>query len=249
MELYVFLGPTLSVSEARGILDARYLPPVSAGDVASLVGSKPAAIAIIDGYFHQAPAVRHKEILYALSSGVRVFGSSSMGALRAAELACFGMEGVGRVFEMYRSGALEDDDEVAVAHASASDGYRPLSEAMVNIRESLRRAEQAGVISASTHEFFAREAKRRFYPERIWPVLHEEAQRRGVRRAERDALTAFVREHKINLKAEDARSLLRHLAAISATGIDPHVPTFELHVTVHWRDAMSPRPREQPDPT
>ena len=32
------------------------------------------------------------EVLYALANGVRVFGASSMGALRAAELHAFGME-------------------------------------------------------------------------------------------------------------------------------------------------------------
>jgi hypothetical protein len=41
-----------------------------------------------------------------------------MGALRAAELHTFGMVGVGRVFEGYRDGVYEDDDEVAVVHGS-----------------------------------------------------------------------------------------------------------------------------------
>ncbi len=53
---------------------------------------------LIDGYFHQVPSVQHKEILYALHQGLAVFGCSSMGALRAAELADFGMVGIGRVF-------------------------------------------------------------------------------------------------------------------------------------------------------
>ena len=48
-----------------------------------------------------------------------------MGALRAAELHVFGMVGVGRVFELFRDGLLEDDDEVAVAHGPADSGYQP----------------------------------------------------------------------------------------------------------------------------
>ena len=71
------------------------------------------AIGIIDGYFENIPSVWHKEILWAMSQGIHVFGSASMGALRAAELAPFGMEGVGAIFEAYRDGWLEDDDEVA----------------------------------------------------------------------------------------------------------------------------------------
>ena len=84
---------------------------------------QPAAIAIIDGYFDSVPAVSHKEILVALSMGVPVYGAASMGALRVAELHHFGMIGVGRIFERYREGSLEDDDEVAVVHGSADAGF------------------------------------------------------------------------------------------------------------------------------
>lgn len=144
MNIFVFLGPTLPVAEARRILDATYLPPVSMGDVYALMKRQPKVIAIIDGLFQRVPAVWHKEILFALSRGVRVFGSSSMGALRAAELHTFGMEGAGQVFEAYRDGLYEDDDEVAVIHSPEEFGYRQLSEAMVNLRAGLRRAEPAG---------------------------------------------------------------------------------------------------------
>ena len=44
------------------------------------------AIGIIDGYFERVPSVWHKEILWAMAEGIHVFGSASMGALRAAEL-------------------------------------------------------------------------------------------------------------------------------------------------------------------
>ena len=150
--VFVFLGPSLPVDEARRILDAIYLPPVSMGDVYRLMARAPRVIAIIDGLFEQTPAVWHKEILYALSRGVRVLGASSMGALRAAELAAFGMEGVGEVFEAFHRGELEDDDEVAVAHAPAADGYRSLSDAMVNLRAGLREARDTGRISAASHD-------------------------------------------------------------------------------------------------
>ena len=69
-----------------------------------------------------------------------MFGAASMGALRAAELAAFGMEGVGAIFEAFREGVLEDDDEVAVIHGPAEFGYPVLSEAMVNIRRTLSDA-------------------------------------------------------------------------------------------------------------
>ena len=139
--LVVFVGPTLEPRDlalAGGFVG---LPPVSQGDVYRAAKSRPRAIGIIDGYFSGAPSVWHKEILWAISEGVPVFGSASMGALRAAELHSFGMRGVGRIFESFRDGALEDDDEVAVLHGPAEIGYLAASEPMVNIRETLALAE------------------------------------------------------------------------------------------------------------
>ena len=72
-------------------------PPICQGDLSTaLERSRPAAILIVDGEFSQNLSVWHKEILHALHLGVRVIGVSSMGALRAAELDRFGMEGSGR---------------------------------------------------------------------------------------------------------------------------------------------------------
>ena len=114
MTSIVFVGPTLEPEEVAAAGDFTCLPPVSQGDVYRAARSRPRAIGIIDGYFSGAPSVWHKEILWAISEGVPVFGSASMGALRAAELHSYGMRGVGRIFEAFRDGVLEDDDEVAV---------------------------------------------------------------------------------------------------------------------------------------
>ena len=69
-----------------------------------------------------------------------------MGALRAVELEPFGMIGIGRVFEAYRRGFLEGDDEVAVLHGPAEIGYPTLTEALVNFRASLEQARDMGLV-------------------------------------------------------------------------------------------------------
>src|SRR5579859_4749374 len=112
METVIFLGPTLEVNEARKVLGGEYLPPAAQGDLYRVARERPFSIGLVDGYFEHVPAVWHKEILWALSQGIHVFGAASMGALRAAELHPFGMQGVGRIFEAFRDGMLEDDDEV-----------------------------------------------------------------------------------------------------------------------------------------
>ena len=94
-KVIIFLGPSLSFSEARYIFpNALYLPPIKCGDILHVLRLQPNYIVIIDGYFEKTAAVWHKEILYTLSKGIQVIGSSSMGALRAAELTYFGMLGV-----------------------------------------------------------------------------------------------------------------------------------------------------------
>jgi len=145
-DIVVFLGPSLAVDEARTTLPARYLGPARCGDVLRARRLSPRAIAIVDGVFARSAAIWHKEILLALEDGISVFGASSMGALRAAELVPFGMVGIGRIFEAYRDGLYTDDDEVALLHGPADSAYRGLSEAMVNIRSTVAHAVCSGVI-------------------------------------------------------------------------------------------------------
>jgi hypothetical protein len=137
----VFAGPTLPRKPDaiwRSLLAACDLrPPAQRGDVLTALVDRPDALVLIDGYYYSVPAVTHKELLYALDAGVRVFGAASLGALRAAEMAPLGMTGVGQVFEWYRSGALDGDDEVAILHAAAEQSYRGLTVALVELRHAL----------------------------------------------------------------------------------------------------------------
>src|SRR5262245_42116940 len=201
MTTCVFTGPTLPVSDARSMLDAVYLPPVQQGDVYRAVAQhRPRALGIIDGYFQQVPSVWHKEILWAMAQGVHVFGSASMGALRAAELTAFGMHGVGRIFEAYRDGSLapyeaeafEDDDEVAVVHGAAEAGFVVLSEAMVNIRCTLASAVDVGVITAATRDTLVRLAKELFYPDRSYQRLLAIGAKHGLAVTDLEALRAWL---------------------------------------------------------
>jgi hypothetical protein len=239
--VFVFLGPSLPQAEARRILDAVYLPPVSMGDIYRLMMARaPRVIAIVDGLFEQTPAVWHKEILFALSRGVRVLGASSMGALRAAELAAFGMQGVGEVFEAFHRGELEDDDEVAVAHAAAADGYRSLSDAMVNLRAGLREARNAERISAASHDRLVTAAKALFYPDRSWPQLFAVAAGLGIPDAELAALREQVALRRPDVKRADAIRLLALLSAEAAAGVAPVAApaSFDFEPTYFWEQMI-----------
>jgi hypothetical protein len=236
--VYVFVGPTLSPDEGRAVLDAVYLPPVAQGDVYRVALQRPRAIGIVDGYFERMPAVWHKEILWAMAQGIHVYGAASMGALRAAELAAFGMEGVGRIFEAYRDGALEDDDEVAVAHGPAEDGYVAQSEAMVNVRATLAAAEAAGVVAPATRAALEAIAKDLFYPERVYPLILGRGTEAGLPARELAALRGWLSAHRVDQKREDALAMLRTLRDWLATDPPPRRVRYRFEHTIWWDEAV-----------
>lgn len=220
-EIIVFLGPSLALEVARRILPACYLPPAACGDVLRCLRLKPKIIAIIDGVFENVPAVWHKEILLAIEEGIAVFGASSMGALRAAELAPFGMIGVGRIFEAYRDGLYTDDDEVAILHSSAVGEYRPLSEPMVNIRATIEHAISAGVITPGLGELVIRSAKQTFYQERSLKGAVEGARAAGATSEEVDGLLRFVaNDGYVDQKRLDALALIHTVARLEAPPVN-----------------------------
>ena len=235
MTTFVFLGPTLQRQEAQGWLDAEYLPPVAMGDLHALAASRARPgdrIAIIDGLFEQVPAVWHKEILFTLERGIAVYGASSMGALRAAELHAFGMHGVGRIFEAYRDGIIEDDDEVVVAHATAENGYRVLSHAMVSLRFGLAALHGEGVIDSEQRDLLIAAAKGRHYSTRSWAAVAADARDAGLPEAAVTALRGAVR--RFDFKADDARALLQRLGAEAAQGPATFTAHFVLENTAFW---------------
>jgi hypothetical protein len=234
MKVIVFTGPTLSPREVMEVIDATCLPPVSQGDVYRAVAGRPDAIGIIDGYFERVPAVWHKEILWAMSEGVHVFGSASMGALRAAELVPFGMEGVGAIFEAYRDGVLEDDDEVALVHGRPEDDYRAGSEPMVNIRATLARASAEGILGEPARGWLERTAKELFYAERSYARIIELAAARGAPPEELEAFRRWLPEGAVNQKRDDALAMLRAMREFLASDPGPKRVSYVFEETMFW---------------
>ena len=234
----IFVGPTLPLDIARSQLDATFLPPVSQGDVYRATQQRPQVIGIIDGYFEQVPAVWHKEILYAMQEGIHVLGSASMGALRAAELAPFGMRGVGAIYEAFASGALEDDDEVAVAHGFVDEAYVNLSVAMVDIRATLSAAEKQGILSASTHQALIDVAKSLYYPDRVYPVILSRAQQSGIAPEELERLRAWLPVGQVHQKRADAMALLKAIKTLLSPDLEPFRASYTLNPTRMWHATL-----------
>jgi hypothetical protein len=245
MTIVIFVGPTLRPEEVAATFDAICLPPVAQGDVYRAARDRPRAIGIIDGYFSGAPSVWHKEILWAMLQGVHVFGSASMGALRAAELYPFGMRGIGRIFEAFRDGTLEDDDEVAIVHGPAEIGYVAASEPMVNIRETLARAEAVGVVSAATRAALVSLGKSQFFADRSWSALLDGAGAQGVGEPELSSLRDWLPDGRVDQKRADALEMLEAMRETLASP-EPASPEYQFEWTHLWDEFVF---RSQAGPT
>ncbi len=249
MKTIVFLGPTLSVSAARHYLDATFLPPVEQGDVLRALKDRPDAIGIIDGYFQRVPSVWHKEILTAIADGVHVAGAASMGALRAAELAEFGMVGIGSIFSKFHSGEYTDDDEVAVAHASAELGYRALSEAMVNIRACCDEAVENGILLSADAQLVVKVAKALHFTERHWEAVLCISIAEGMNPIAAENLRLFRGRMRRGAKEDDAVALLKHLAALDKQACERPRSPLRVHQTAFLVDLKQQVDRETvPEP-
>jgi len=172
----VFTGPTLSHADALKVVDAVCLPPAVQGSIVSAVQRfDPSAILVIDGGFQTEPALRHKEILWALSRGVRVVGAASMGALRAAELFPY-MQGVGLIYRWYRRFAFAPDDAVAVLHGPGEVNFAPFTLALVDLRRTVRAACRRGMISPEQRAKLQRAAQAVNFRERTLARMVRDAQ-------------------------------------------------------------------------
>ncbi|QEN88339.1 TfuA-like core domain-containing protein [Labrys sp. KNU-23] len=206
MTRILFTGPSLHGIEPGLLAGFTVRPPAGCGDVLAAAMTGVEAIGLVDGVFDHAPSVWHKEILYALSEGIPVYGAASMGALRGAECAAFGMIGVGRIFEDYASGRRVADADVGVAHAPAEFGYAPLSLALVDVEATLEAVAHA--LPAASREALLASARRIHFKERTWPDVVALS---GL--ADAAAVEALLERHAVSQKQADALALLARMRA------------------------------------
>lgn len=212
--ILVFLGPTLPIRLAQELIVADFMPPAKQADIYSAVrNSPPSIIVLIDGEFNQALSVWHKEILFALAQGVRVIGASSMGALRAAELHSLGMTGVGKIFEDYRDGIIDADDEVALTYGPAEIGYPQTTIPLVNLRATVENAERSEVITLEEKYILMGVLKNIHFSVRTKHRIRQEMVNRGFSTADFEKI---IVNHFIDQKMLDAIVALETAKAISS---------------------------------
>jgi hypothetical protein len=228
----VFLGPTLTAEEAEHVLPATYVPPASQGSIIlGVQRHSPSAILLIDGVFQGEPAVRHKEILWAISRGVPVFGAASMGAIRAAELCRHGMVGVGLIFRWYRRFTLLSDDAVAVLHGPAELGSRAVTHSLVDLQRTARRAEREGLFDKATRIRLVSAAAALNFRDRTLSSMVDQAATDRLDRSARAKLKEMLSGCFVAQKKIDAVSALRLLIHLEEEQRLPARPKSEFVTT------------------
>lgn len=203
----LFVGPTLFgvPFDDTGLV---VQGPAQQGDILRAVENRATVIGLVDGVFGSVPSAWHKEVLYALSEGVRVMGAASLGALRAAECAPFGMEPIGGIAREYLDGHREADADVCLAHCPAELGYRPLSEPLVDVEATVAALARSGEISEAEATVLLAAAADLFFADRTIDALIRAVQFPPDRIA---PLMAAYRAGRVSRKAADALLLVAQL--------------------------------------
>jgi hypothetical protein len=233
----IFAGPSFPPSARPAVAGLEWRPPLRRGDLYLAALQRPRLIGVVDGFLETVPAVWHKEILWALAQGIHIYGAASIGALRAAELADFGMTGIGLVYRQFRAGTLTDDDEVAVLHGPAEVDYVPLTEAMVNVRSTVDRALASGIVKPDAAAVLVSTAKALFYKDRTYELILQGAAERGLASQELERFANWLASGKLNQKRLDADEMLSAVLSHMRSDKGPFQASHQFAHTFAWEEA------------
>ena len=224
----IYIGPSLSLRKAQQLFpEADYRPPAKKGDLLRLAvelgnsgngSTADVAVGLVDAVFLQDYPPTPIEVYQLVRKpNVIVAGAASLGALRAVELERFGMVGIGKIFQLYKSEKIHADDEVAVTFTDVD--YKLESEAMVDIRYNLFLAKKRGAINNQARTALARTAKKIYFPHRNYSHIIEEAARAHPSLAsEFEAFSSYIQSKRKSLKELDAIKLVKGMKEFVATG-------------------------------
>ena len=108
---------------------------------------------------------------------------------------------------------------------------------MVDIRQTLQRAERVGVISIQVRTALERIAKELFYPDRSYAVILRRASECGLPQPDLAQLREWLPEGRVSQKREDALAMLRLIRGRLAEGLDPKNVPYSFQHTSMWETA------------
>jgi hypothetical protein len=218
--VFVFAGPTLASSErARALVRPYKLKrPIRRQDLPRLLEAEregpPGVLVIVDGVFHDNLSVGHAEIRDAMAAGWKVWGLSSMGAIRAREMSNLGMRGYGEVYQRFVDEEDFQDDEVTLLHETTAP-YKGVTEPLVHLRVAVDDLVKRGVVPAEEGASVIAELKSQWYGERTVRGMVEAFRQRDRARGDRVA-TEVADFQRFRVKTRDLERFFEEKPWIAA---------------------------------
>jgi TfuA protein len=211
----IFLGPSLQINKAKKIIQADFRPPAKKGDFINLsLLSEKREIVLIDGVFLQDYPPTPIEVFQVINNkNFKVYGASSIGALRAVELEKFGMKGIGKIFELFKKNIVNSDDEIAVTFDS---DYNLLSEAMIDIRYNIFLGWRKGIIDKETKQIMIKLAKRIYFPFRTYENIIKKSHHLFPSKEKYiSRFNEYIVVNRVSLKELDAIRALKYISSLT----------------------------------
>ncbi|MCC2678669.1 MAG: TfuA-like core protein [Pseudobdellovibrio sp.] len=180
--------------------------PVQRGQVLRDIADGYNVIAIIDGQFEQNLAVTPSEVMDALRSGVRVYGSSSMGAMRAAECENYGATGYGKIFDFIKDSPTFRDDYLGQLFISRNAGWQ--TKTYMDFYFAAQDLVTKKKISKKTALTLCELYENLFYAERSEAALTQSIQNLKKGSASLSEAAQLIFSEAKNQKTKDAEGLL-----------------------------------------
>ena len=207
----VFAGPSIITIPNQFYNGITIYPPVRTGDLIPLFKLTPGICIIIDGVFSRNRAITPFECIDLINLGWKVIGSSSMGALRAADLYTMGMIGIGEVYNMYRLGICTSDADVAVVYEMVNGTYKELTISLVHIMSLLQVLEDKQLIDSIKSRELLYKAKKIIWFERTLDYLLNEWLHIGINLNLISKVRQIFQDQKFDPKKIDALEALKYV--------------------------------------
>ncbi|MFZ3231539.1 MAG: TfuA-like protein [Pseudobdellovibrio sp.] len=208
LKIKIYSGLSLSQQTVKKYLpQALFSKPIKRNDLYDDIKKGIHVIGIIDGEFLQNLSVSPTEIQDAMRCGLSIYGASSMGAMRAAELSQFGMIGCGSIFEQISKDPYFQDDKLGqIFYEDLSHVSMPFMDFFLGIKDLVQRR----IVSPKESSEIVQLYKKLHFSERTYAALKSQIQKKHNSAR---LFLAFdnAKKHIISQKNKDAILMLKQI--------------------------------------
>jgi hypothetical protein len=206
MRIVGFAGPSRPRSRHRLPVPVDWHGPAGRGDLDRLAAGSGDHVLLIDGLVVRGYAPSPTECARLISRGATLWGASSIGAIRAVELAPLGMRGYGWVYARLRDRSITWDDELVAVLDSRT--HRATTVFLANVRYGLERANRRNLVTGELADRLLLDLRAIHFSERSAAAVEGVLARRGVPRSLWETLLG----PGADIKRIDAAGLVRQLS-------------------------------------